>query len=117
MQWVLGAAALVVIVGLALAVAGRLPEVPQPTRERFTAHLPSRPTVADLDALRFPVVFRGYRMDDVDAALLALRARIAELEPPPDPRQWPQSGHPAHSEPPPDPADSRHAEPRELPDA
>jgi DivIVA domain-containing protein len=95
MHWVLGVAALVVIVGLALAVAGRLPEVPQPTRERFTAHLPTSPTLADLDALRFPVVFRGYRMEDVDAALLALRARIAELEQVPDPGYAPPPAHAA----------------------
>ena len=80
MDWLFAVVGLVVIVGIALAVAGRLPEIPQPTRERFTAHLPPDPSATDIDALRFPVVLRGYRMDDVDAALLALRVRIAELE-------------------------------------
>lgn len=79
-QVILGLVAVGIIVALALVVAGRLPVVPQPFRERYVARLPVPVAVADVDVLRFPVVFRGYRMDDVDAALTVLRNRIAELE-------------------------------------
>ncbi len=80
MLWVFMLLALVLIVAFALVLAGRLPAVPQPTRERYVARLPERPNAADVDQLRLPVAFRGYRMDDVDAALTTLRNRIAELE-------------------------------------
>lgn len=80
MAWVFALLAVVLIVGFALVLAGRLPTVPQPTRERFIAGLPERPSAADVDLLRLPVAFRGYRMDDVDAALAVLRNRVAELE-------------------------------------
>mgnify|MGYP000872902086 FL=1 len=80
MLWVFLLLALVLIVAFALVLAGRLPSVPQPTRERYIARLPERPSAGDVDQLRLPVVFRGYRMDDVDSALTTLRNRIAELE-------------------------------------
>lgn len=70
------------VVAIGLVVAGRLPAVPQPTDPPRTPALPERPTVADLAALRFPVVARGYRMKDVDEALSVLGRRIAELEQP-----------------------------------
>lgn len=79
-QVILGLVAVAIIVALALVVAGRLPAVPQPFRERYVARLPVPVAVDDIDALRFPVVLRGYRMDDVDAALVVLRNRIADLE-------------------------------------
>ncbi|ARX86234.1 MULTISPECIES: DivIVA domain-containing protein [Streptomyces] len=84
--------ALVVVVGaVTLAVlgggeSGALPEAPP---ERLTDPLPpDRPLRrADVEAVRFPMTVRGYRMVDVDecldrlAAELAERdARIAELE-------------------------------------
>ncbi|KUF16332.1 hypothetical protein AT728_18070 [Streptomyces silvensis] len=84
--------ALVVVVGaVTLAVlgggeSGGLPEVPP---ERLTDQLPpDRPLRrADIDAVRFPMTVRGYRMLDVDEALDRLSAelterdaRIAELE-------------------------------------
>lgn len=80
MLWVFLLLALVLIVAFALVLAGRLPAVPQPTRERYIARLPERPSAGDVDQLRLPVAFRGYRMDDVDVALTVLRNRIAELE-------------------------------------
>lgn len=80
MPWVLAIVGVVLIVALGLVLAGRLPSVPQPTSDRQVVTLPPRPTVQDIDALRLPVVLRGYRMDEVDAALAVLRARIAELE-------------------------------------
>lgn len=36
--------------------------------------------VEDIDSLRFRPALRGYRMDEVDEAITALRARIADLE-------------------------------------
>ena len=80
MLWLFMLLALVLIVAFALVLAGRLPVVPQPTRERYVAVLPDQPSAADEDQLRLPVAFRGYRMDDVDSALTTLRNRIAELE-------------------------------------
>ena len=80
MLWLFMLLALVLIVAFALVLAGRLPVVPQPTRERYVAVLPDQPSAADVDQLRLPVAFRGYRMDDVDAALAVLRNRIAVLE-------------------------------------
>jgi DivIVA domain-containing protein len=80
MAWVFALVGVVLVASLALVLAGRLPPVPQPTSEPRTVALPPQPTAADIDALRLPVVFRGYRMEEVDAALAALRVRIAELE-------------------------------------
>lgn len=80
MAWVFALLALGLVVAFTLVLAGRLPDVPQPTRGRYTAALPAHPSAADVDQLRLPVALRGYRMDDVDAALAVLRDRIAELE-------------------------------------
>jgi DivIVA domain-containing protein len=80
MAWVFMVLAVALVLATALVLAGRLPVVPQPTRDRFQTALPPQPTASDVDVLRFPVAFRGYRMDDVDAALAVLRARIAQLE-------------------------------------
>lgn len=80
MPWVLALVVLVLIVALALVVAGKLPPVPQPTERGLSAELPARPTAADVDLLRLPVALRGYRMEEVDAALAVLRDRLAELE-------------------------------------
>jgi DivIVA domain-containing protein len=80
MPWVFALVLLVLIVALALVVAGRLPTVPQPTPEPQRAALPAHPGPADVDLLRLPVALRGYRMEEVDAALAVLRDRIAELE-------------------------------------
>jgi len=80
MPLVFGLLALILIVAFALVLAGKLPAVPQPTRDRYIARLPQSPGPADIDQLRLPVAFRGYRMDDVDAALAVLRDRIVVLE-------------------------------------
>lgn len=80
MPWVFALLALVLIVALGLIIAGRLPAIPQPSSDRYVTALPPRPGVQDIDALRLPVSFRGYRMEEVDAALQLLRNRIAELE-------------------------------------
>ena len=80
MPWVFAILMVVLVVAFALVLAGRLPSVPQPTRDRFTTGLPTRPSASDVDQLRLPVVLRGYRMSEVDEALAVLRNRIAELE-------------------------------------
>lgn len=80
MTWVFFLLALVLIVALGLTLAGKLPAVPQPTHDDYALDLPEEPSAQDVDRLRFPVVFRGYRMQDVDAAMAALRDRIATLE-------------------------------------
>jgi DivIVA domain-containing protein len=80
MPWVFALVVLLLIVGLALVIAGRLPEVPQPEVGPAVSLLPAHPGPADVDQLRLPVALRGYRMEEVDAALTVLRNRIAELE-------------------------------------
>ena len=42
--------------------------------------LPPSPTAADVDAVRFDTALRGYRVDEVDAHLEALREELAERE-------------------------------------
>ncbi len=80
--------ALAVLAVVAVVAAGRgdtlaepVPDVPPPGLP------PGRLGSADLVGVRFPVVFRGYRMDQVDEVLDRLQreleerdARIAELE-------------------------------------
>lgn len=80
MTWVFAVLGVVLVAALGLVLAGKLPPVPQPTREPRTSGLPEQPGAADIDQLRLPVVFRGYRMEEVDAALVVLRNRIAQLE-------------------------------------
>ncbi|MFJ5775926.1 DivIVA domain-containing protein [Streptomyces sp. NPDC093094] len=78
--------ALAVVVGaVTLAVVGGgegggpLPEaVPERLRDPLP---PDRPVSrADVDALRFPLAARGYRMADVDDALNRLAAELAERD-------------------------------------
>lgn len=74
----------VVVAAVTLAVVGGgdnavLPEV---EGERLQAPLPAGRPVnrADVEALRFPVAVRGYRMADVDDALGRLSAELAERD-------------------------------------
>ena len=77
-----------VVIAIALLAVGRLGELPPPSHDREPLDLPHAPVGAiDVDAVRFAVGLRGYRMDEVDAVLdrLATEAdnrevRIAELE-------------------------------------
>ncbi|WP_439675332.1 DivIVA domain-containing protein [Embleya sp. MST-111070] len=84
---------LVVVIGVVLVIAavvlGAGGSLPDAYREQPELRMPGdRPlTSADIDRIRFPVVFRGYRMSEVDLVLdrltgeLAARdARILELE-------------------------------------
>lgn len=61
--------AIAVIAGIALAATGRLGELPEAPADRKPQEL------------GFDVVLRGYRMDEVDAEIAGLRARLAAYEP------------------------------------
>jgi DivIVA domain-containing protein len=85
--WVL--AAIAVLGGVAMVAAGRGTGLADAEPDRPDVQLPADRAMGkdDVDALRFSVGLRGYRMDEVDDVLdrlageLALRdARIAELE-------------------------------------
>lgn len=80
MTWLFALIGVALVAALGLVLAGKLPPVPQPTAEPRVPRLPENPSADDVDQLRLPVVFRGYRMQDVDDALAALRNRIAQLE-------------------------------------
>jgi DivIVA domain-containing protein len=102
MPWMFLILVVVLVAAFALVLSGRLPAVAQPTRQRFISGLPPRPTASEIDELRLPVVFRGYRMSDVDDALAVLRNRVAELEQ--------AIVQPGHSPPPPTDAGQREPE-------
>jgi DivIVA domain-containing protein len=77
--------ALVVVVAavtLAVVGGGESAPLPQAAPERLDDPLPpDRPVGhADVEALRFPLAVRGYRMADVDDALGRLGAEIAERD-------------------------------------
>ena len=81
--------AILLITIVALLSSGRLGELPAVSVDRAPLALPESGALVseDIDALRFAVGTRGYRMDEVDAVLdrLATEAdnrevRIAELE-------------------------------------
>jgi DivIVA domain-containing protein len=77
--------ALAVVVGavtLAVVGGGESAPLPEAAPERLHDPLPaSRPVSrADVEALRFPVAARGYRMSDVDDALSRLGAELAERD-------------------------------------
>lgn len=64
--------AVVVVAGVAMVAAGRF--------DRLGEAVPDRaPDTAPDGSPRFDVVARGYRMDEVDAAIAALREENARL--------------------------------------
>ena len=79
---------IVVVIAVALLAVGRLGELPAPPQDRAPLDLPPAALDADdVDAVRFAVGLRGYRMDEVDVVLdrvaddLASRdERIRQLE-------------------------------------
>jgi DivIVA domain-containing protein len=79
---------ILVLVAVALVVAvlgvatGRLPADPLADAVRSTPDpgLPEPPQADDVDAVRFDTALRGYRMEDVDDRLEALRDELAERE-------------------------------------
>lgn len=69
----------VVVAGVVIVVKSpATPASPAP-EPMIVEALPETITAADLRQVRFPVAFRGYRMDEVDALLNKL---AAQLEPP-----------------------------------
>ena len=78
--WVL--LAIVVLAGVAVVAAGRGTGLAPATTDRPGPWLPADRSMRpeDLDALRFSVGLRGYRMDEVDAVLDRLRAELAERD-------------------------------------
>ncbi|MFJ6568331.1 DivIVA domain-containing protein [Streptomyces sp. NPDC091292] len=77
--------ALVVVVAavtLAVVGGGESGALPEAAPERFADPLPpDRPVDrTDVEALRFPVTVRGYRMAEVDDALGRLGAELAERD-------------------------------------
>ncbi|MFG2502516.1 DivIVA domain-containing protein [Streptomyces sp. NPDC048441] len=77
--------ALVVVVGavtLAVVGGGESGALPDAAPERFADPLPPDRALrrADVEALRFPLTLRGYRMVDVDDALGRLAAELAERD-------------------------------------
>ncbi|WP_018156738.1 DivIVA domain-containing protein [Demetria terragena] len=77
-------ALLVVVVGLAVAVAiGRIPATPMddPTATTPYEGLPAGPISDDaLESLRFDQTMRGYRMTQVDHVIDRLRDELAERD-------------------------------------
>ena len=79
MLWVLVIAALVF--GVALLALGRGDSLHAALPDRVEPELPGRRlTATDLDQVRLPVGWRGYRMTEVDAVLLRLRQELVERD-------------------------------------
>jgi len=79
---VVALAVVVAAVTLAVVGGGESAPLPQAVPERLDDPLPpDRPVDrADVEALRFPLAVRGYRMADVDDALGRLGAEISERD-------------------------------------
>jgi DivIVA domain-containing protein len=79
---VVALAVVVAAVTLAVVGGGESAALPEAPAERLQDPLPADRPVnrADVEALRFPVAVRGYRMVDVDDALSRLSAEIAERD-------------------------------------
>ncbi|MFP3988110.1 DivIVA domain-containing protein, partial [Streptomyces sp. E11-3] len=84
MFWFLLIALVVVVAAVTLAVLGGGDSAPLPDAEpeRVADPLPADRPVGwvDVQALRLPMVVRGYRMADVDDALARLGAELAERD-------------------------------------
>ncbi|MET8325924.1 hypothetical protein [Streptomyces sp. NPDC005181] len=84
MFWFLLLAMVVVVAAVTLAVVGggRSAVLQDVAPEQLTDPLPANRPVgrADIEAMRLPVVARGYRMTDVDDALGRLGAELAERD-------------------------------------
>ncbi len=78
---VLGVAAAVFVLVIVLAASFNLfsSDAAEETEQRRDI-LPSDFTSADLEQVTFRPALRGYRMDEVDAVLAALRCRLREFE-------------------------------------
>jgi DivIVA domain-containing protein len=79
--------AALILLAVGLAAVGRLDGMSRPGPDAPPGLPPEEVTPAALRQVRFPVVLRGYRMRDVDAALERVaveledaRARLADLQ-------------------------------------
>lgn len=74
--------ALAVVGGAAAVAVGRVRGgMEEATTSRPYRPVPDGPVVpADVDAVRFSLAFRGYRMDEVDAVLARLRDELGERD-------------------------------------
>ncbi|TFV32937.1 DivIVA domain-containing protein [Streptomyces sp. T1317-0309] len=78
---VVALAVVVAAVTLAVVGGGESAPLPEAAPERYDDPLPpDRPVGRAVEALRFPLAVRGYRMADVDDALGRLGAEIAERD-------------------------------------
>ena len=79
---VVALAVVVAAVTLAVVGGGESAPLPEVAPERLDDPLPADRPVghADVEALRFPLAVRGYRMADVDDVLGRLGAEIAERD-------------------------------------
>lgn len=74
-------AAAVVLFAVAALAAGRGGSLADPVQDRVEPRLPERPLEpGDVEDLRFAVVVRGYRMDQVDAVLARLGTELARRD-------------------------------------
>ncbi|MEV5243395.1 DivIVA domain-containing protein [Streptomyces cinnamoneus] len=86
MFWFLLIALVVVVAAVTLAVASGGDEttgvLPEPAQDRMAWPLPAGRPVgrADVEALRLPMVLRGYRMAETDDVLDRLGAELAERD-------------------------------------
>ncbi len=79
--FLLAVVAVAVLAGVAVAASGRGSMV-EAVPDSPGRGLPEGPLAPrDLDAVRFPLALRGYRMADVDAVLDRLRDELASREP------------------------------------
>ncbi len=74
--------ALALVVAVVLVALGHGTSGSEAPPDRRAADLPSDRSVvaADVDALRLPQAFRGYRMDDVDEVLDRLAEQLTERD-------------------------------------
>jgi DivIVA domain-containing protein len=72
---------IVLLTGFAVVLALTESPISVEPVDRIDAGLPEHPiTSEDIGGLRFRIGLRGYRMDDVDAALDRIRRDLAEAE-------------------------------------
>jgi DivIVA domain-containing protein len=70
-----------VLAGIAVMLAVTERSISDEPVDRLDPGLPDGPiTAADIPGLRFRIGLRGYRMDDVDAALARIHDSLAEAE-------------------------------------
>lgn len=92
----LALAAVVLVMAVVAVAGGRLAVDPLADAVSSTPDhgLPDRPSAADVDDVRFDTAPRGYRMQEVDVRLAALRDDLRERE-----RVLDELGAPVHDEP------------------